>query len=138
VPDLLDFFNSRRSLQTFLGTLYNLQMSARNDEVIGINCGVSANEYSCAHHVTWIPNKLWRYTFIFNLWFILWISVPGGSAEWLDVGLLQPHPRPSQLLQIRTHDIRIVPGHVVVTEVVCHHQDDVRLQSGSGTWFGFF
>jgi hypothetical protein len=21
---------------------------------------VSANEYSCAHHVTWSPNKLWR------------------------------------------------------------------------------
>jgi hypothetical protein len=23
-------------------------------------CGVSANDYSCAHHVTWSPNKLWR------------------------------------------------------------------------------
>jgi hypothetical protein len=23
-------------------------------------CGVSANEYSCAHHVTGSPNKLWR------------------------------------------------------------------------------
>ncbi len=30
----------------------------------------SANEYSCAHHVTWGPNKLWRYTSIFNLWFL--------------------------------------------------------------------
>ncbi len=29
--------------------------------------GVSANEYSCAHHVTWSPNKLWRSTSIFNL-----------------------------------------------------------------------
>ncbi len=29
---------------------------------------VSANEYSCAHHVTWSPNKLWRSTSIFNLW----------------------------------------------------------------------
>ncbi len=28
-------------------------------------CGVSANENSCAHHVTWSPNKLWRS--IFNL-----------------------------------------------------------------------
>ncbi len=28
---------------------------------------VSANEYSCAHHVTWSPNKLWRSTYIFNL-----------------------------------------------------------------------
>ncbi len=23
-------------------------------------CGVSANEYSCSHHVIWSPNKLWR------------------------------------------------------------------------------
>jgi hypothetical protein len=29
--------------------------------------GVSANEYSCAHHVTWSPNKLWRSNSIFNL-----------------------------------------------------------------------
>jgi hypothetical protein len=33
----------------------------------GGSCGVSANEYSCAHHVTWSPKKLWRYTSIFNL-----------------------------------------------------------------------
>ncbi len=25
----------------------------------GGDCGVSANEYSYAHHVTWSPNKLW-------------------------------------------------------------------------------
>jgi hypothetical protein len=29
-------------------------------------CGVSANEYSCALHVTWSPNKLWRSTTIPN------------------------------------------------------------------------
>jgi hypothetical protein len=28
----------------------------------GGGCGVSANEYGCAHHVTWSPNKLWRST----------------------------------------------------------------------------
>jgi hypothetical protein len=28
-------------------------------------CGVSANENSCAHHVTWSPNKLWRSNSIF-------------------------------------------------------------------------
>ncbi len=33
----------------------------------GGSCGVSANEYSCAHHVTWRPNKLWRPISIFNL-----------------------------------------------------------------------
>ncbi len=27
-------------------------------------CGVSANEYSCTHHVTLSPNKLWRSTSI--------------------------------------------------------------------------
>jgi hypothetical protein len=26
----------------------------------GGSCGISANEYSCVHHVTWSPNKLWR------------------------------------------------------------------------------
>jgi hypothetical protein len=36
-------------------------------------------EYSCAHHVTWSPNKLWRSTSIFNL--CCTISVPDGSAE---------------------------------------------------------
>ncbi len=37
----------------------------------GGSCGVSlsANEYSCAYHVTWNPNKLWRSTSIFNLCF---------------------------------------------------------------------
>ncbi len=34
----------------------------------GWGCGVSANEYSSVHHVTWSPNKLWRSTSIFNLW----------------------------------------------------------------------
>jgi hypothetical protein len=35
----------------------------------GGRCGVSANEYTCAHHVTWSPNKLCRSTSIFNVWF---------------------------------------------------------------------
>ncbi len=34
----------------------------------GRGCGVSANEYSCAHHVTWSPIKLWRSTSKFYLW----------------------------------------------------------------------
>ncbi len=37
----------------------------------GVELRVSANEYSCAHHVTWSPNKPWRSTSIFNLWFYL-------------------------------------------------------------------
>ncbi len=35
----------------------------------GESCGASANEYSCAHYVTWSLNKLWRSTSIFNLCF---------------------------------------------------------------------
>ncbi len=31
------------------------------------SCGVSASENSCAHHMTWSPNKLRRSTSIFNL-----------------------------------------------------------------------
>jgi hypothetical protein len=31
------------------------------------SCGVSANEYNSAHHVTWSSNKLWRSNSIFNL-----------------------------------------------------------------------
>jgi hypothetical protein len=39
----------------------------RGDGVEG-SCWVSANEYICAQHVTWSPNKLWISTSIFNLW----------------------------------------------------------------------
>ncbi len=46
-------------------------------------CRVSANENSCAHHVTWSPNKLWRSNSIFNLW-----SVPSRPP---------PHPLPPRL-----------------------------------------
>ncbi len=31
-------------------------------------CGVSSNENSCAHHVTWSPNKLWRSNSIWLRW----------------------------------------------------------------------
>ncbi len=34
----------------------------------GRDCGVSANENSRAHHVTWSPNEHWRSNSIFNLW----------------------------------------------------------------------
>ncbi len=38
----------------------------------GGSCGVSANEYSYVHHVTWRQNKLWRSNSIFNLCVYLW------------------------------------------------------------------
>jgi hypothetical protein len=34
---------------------------------VGGCCRVSANENSCAHHMIWSPNKLWRFNSIFNL-----------------------------------------------------------------------
>jgi hypothetical protein len=36
-----------------------------------VGCVVSANEYSCAHHVTWSPNKPWGFNSIFNLYYFL-------------------------------------------------------------------
>jgi hypothetical protein len=62
----------------------------------GGSCGVSANEYSCAHHVTWSPNKLCRSTSILNLCnkrciSVLWLRGTGlgvsqkitGDPRWL-------------------------------------------------------
>jgi hypothetical protein len=37
-------------------------------------CGVSVNEYSSAHHVTWSPNNLWKTTSIFSLWLLLLVE----------------------------------------------------------------
>jgi hypothetical protein len=47
--------------------LTNCPLVYESQSQCGGGCGVSANEYSCAHHVTWSPNKLWRSTSIFNL-----------------------------------------------------------------------
>jgi hypothetical protein len=57
----------RLSLLTNSALVIRVQMRGE-----GGSCGVSANEYSCAHHVTWSPNKLWRSTSIFNLWFMFY------------------------------------------------------------------
>jgi hypothetical protein len=47
----------RQSLLTNSALVIRVRMRGE-----GGNCGVSANEYSFAHHVTWSPNKLWRAT----------------------------------------------------------------------------
>jgi hypothetical protein len=66
-------------------------------------CGVSANEYSCTHHVTWSHNKLWRSTSIFNLWFYLfphhfsyptWVS-PACTSPFLSCRTMQTANTPS-------------------------------------------
>ncbi len=55
----------RLSLLTNSALGYNFPMR-RAGGVLGLR--LSAHEYSCAHHVTQSPNKIWRSTFIFNLW----------------------------------------------------------------------
>ncbi len=52
----------RLSLLTNSALLIRVQMQGE-----GGSCGVSANEYSCAHHVTWNPNKICRSISILNL-----------------------------------------------------------------------
>jgi hypothetical protein len=56
----------RLSLLTNSALVIRVQMRGE-----GGSCGVSANENSWSHHVTWSPNKLWRSTSIFNLWYLL-------------------------------------------------------------------
>ncbi len=45
----------RLSLLTNSARVVRVQMRGE-----GGNCGVSADGYSCAHHVTWSLNKVWR------------------------------------------------------------------------------
>ncbi len=58
----------RLSLLTNSALVIRVQMRGE-----GRSYGVSANEQSCAHHVTWSSNKLWRSTFIFNLRLLLYV-----------------------------------------------------------------
>jgi hypothetical protein len=51
-----------------LSLLTNSALAYESNAGGGGSCGFSANEYSCVHHVTWNPNKLWRSSFIFNLY----------------------------------------------------------------------
>ncbi len=55
----------RLSLLSLTNSALVIRVQMRGE---GGSCGVSANEYSCAHHVTWSPNILWRSNSIFNLW----------------------------------------------------------------------
>jgi hypothetical protein len=70
----------------------------------GGDCRVSANENCCAHHVTWSPNKLWRYNSIFNLW--IWFCRQSRMSRIL----VKP------VLRIRDILVRIrIPGSVPLT-----------------------
>jgi hypothetical protein len=58
------------------------------------SCGVSAYEYSCAHHVIWSPNKLWRSTYVptvdicslFYLFFSLWLPLLNSAGARRSAG----------------------------------------------------
>jgi hypothetical protein len=54
---------------------------------------VSANEYSCAHHVTLSPNKLWRSNSIFNLWVHPMHPPPSPMGEHVEMAIV--HERKS-------------------------------------------
>jgi hypothetical protein len=63
-------FTPTKTLET-MGVTKRCRLSLLTNSALvgggGSGCGVSANEYSCALHLTWSPNKLWRPTSIFNL-----------------------------------------------------------------------
>jgi hypothetical protein len=70
----------RLSLLTNSGLVYESKCGGMGGG--GCGCGVSANEYSCPHHVTWSPDKLWRSTSIFIILPMdLVNSCLGGCAE---------------------------------------------------------
>ena len=54
-------------------------------------------------------------------------SCPGGGADLLTVGLLQPHPSLGQSLHGAGRHVRVVPGHVVPAEVVSENKNYIRL-----------
>jgi hypothetical protein len=60
----LQVVTKRRRLSLLTNSAHVIRVQMRGE---GGSCSVSANEYSCVHHVTQSPNKLWRSTSIFNL-----------------------------------------------------------------------
>ncbi len=57
----------RLSLLTNSAFVYESQCGGLGGGEVAGSHPVSSSEYSCAHHVTWSPNKLWRSTSKFNL-----------------------------------------------------------------------
>ena len=50
---------------------------------------------------------------------------PGGGADGLDVALLEDDPGRGQPPQGGGQDVGVVPGHVIVAQVIRYYQDDV-------------
>jgi hypothetical protein len=74
-------------------------------------CGVSAIEYSCAHHVTWSPNKLFVYLPLY-LTYVANLGKDGGALsleelllEVLDLPLAAGHPVQTHLVQAAALDL---------------------------------
>jgi hypothetical protein len=55
-----------KEMSPILADQYRPSYMSPNAGAWGWGSGVSANENSCAHHVTWIQNKLWRFNSVFN------------------------------------------------------------------------
>ncbi len=79
----------------------------------GGSCGVSANENSCARHLTWSQNKLWRSNSVFSLcswpmpspWERVW---RGGRAEGVGGRALRRNQRP--LLTVKSEEYKQMKG----------------------------
>ena len=63
-------------------------------------------------------------------------SGPGGGADLLTVGLVQPHTPLGQSLHGGGGHVRVVPGHVVPPEVVSQDENNIRLLSLSSNTLG--
>lgn len=65
---------------------------------------------------------------------VIWIPPgeeggPAGGALGLDVVLLEDDALVSQVLQVGGDDGGVVPGHVIVAQVICQDEDNVRRTS---------
>jgi hypothetical protein len=96
----------RLSLLTSSALVIRVQMRGE-----GGSCWVSAKENSCAHHVTWSPNKLWRstvppyLTYVakaplrkLSIWLVSYLGMTGGRRWW---GPVMPAVKERDLDMIR-------------------------------------
>ena len=63
---------------------------------------------------------------------VYWISsshqsCSGGSAQWLDIALFQSDPGVDQGLHVRSDHVHVVPGHIIVSQVIRQDQHNVGL-----------
>ena len=61
---------------------------------------------------------------------------PGGGADLLTVGLLQPQAVPRQSLQGAGRHVRVVPGHVIVAKVIGQDKNYIWLLFLSSNYLG--